>query len=120
MGSFTSSVLKPEERKSTPRSFNSKPDPFLTIPLLPPRQIEADAMDIDNKLWQTNTMNYPAPFTIESLLLLFNCDNVELEVYKAFAVKGKHLLAKDMFFDLGFFSLKNADHTKCDNTCVCF
>ena len=103
IGSFTSTIFKPEEKKATPRTFNAKPDPFLTIPLLPPRQIEADAMDIDNKLWQTNTMNYPAPFTTDSLLLLFNCDNVEYEVCKAFAVKGKHLLAKDMFFDLGIF-----------------
>ena len=63
-------------------------------------------------------MNYPAAFSLDSLILLFNCDAVEFEVCKSFAAKTKHLLAKDPFLDLAFFSLKDADNTKYSNTCV--
>ena len=117
---FTSLVIKSDDKTNHNKNPIAKSDPFLIIPLLPPRQIEADSVDLHHKLWNTNTMNYPSPFTLESLLLLFNFDNVELEVCKAFAVKGKHLLAKDLGFDFGFFSLKTADPSKCENPIVSF
>ena len=118
LGVFTSSILKADDKKMSTKDPSTVPDPFLIIPLLPPRQIEADAILLEHKLWDPNTMNYPAPFSLDSLLLLFNCDAVEFEVCKSFAAKAKHLLAKDLFIDLAFFSLKDADSTKCGNTCV--
>ncbi len=46
------------------------------IPLLPPRQLELDSLELDHKLWGFNTMNFKAPFSQDALIILLSLSSM--------------------------------------------
>ena len=65
-------------------------------------------------------MNYPIPLTPDSMALILGLSTQDLEHCKAEAKLGSHLIAKDIPFELKFFSLFLVDASKCDNHSIVF
>ncbi|MCO5571130.1 hypothetical protein L7F22_024862 [Adiantum nelumboides] len=90
------------------------------IPILPPRQLELDSIDLDHKLWGFNTMNFRAPFTQETLITLLSLSSDAVDQCKVLVWQGKQFLAAELEYNLLIFSLQSFDQSKCSNNQVFF
>ena len=73
--------------KSVPKSFSS------IIPLLPPRQVELDAIRLDNKLWDFELINHKSPFSISSLALICSLTIELIDQWKTSAIQATKLIS---------------------------
>ena len=113
--SLTQSLSSAEENPS-----NSFAEFSSYIPLLPPRQLELDSIDLDHKLWGFSTMNFKAPFSQESLIILLSLSSDAVDQCKVSVWQGKQFLAAELEYNLLLFSLQSFDHTKCSKNQVFF
>ena len=105
LGGMSSS--SPSIDKSVSKSFSS------IIPLLPPRQVELDAIRLENKLWDFELINHRAPFSISSLALICSLTTELIDQCKTSALQARHILQSDFFFDLPLIKLSDVDPSKC-------
>ena len=105
----SSSNCAPLCDKSVSKAFSS------IIPLLPPRQVELDAIRLENELWDFELINHKAPFSISSLALICSLTTERVDQCKNFALQARHLLANDFFFDIPHIKLSDIDQSKCSN-----
>lgn len=105
----SSSSIVPIE-KSISKSFSS------IIPLLPPRQVELDAIRLDNKLWDFELTNHKAPFSISSLALICSLTPELIDQCKTYAIQARHILQSDFFFELPLIKFSDIDPSKCGSS----
>ena len=115
---FSSCVIKKNSKFAN--SPSARTDPALVVPLLPRRQLELDVALCNHILWVPTYLNYPAPFSIEALSLLFNSDPLNTASCFQDALKCHDYLPTNVDFNLKFFSLNSIDPSKCSNPEVFF